>query len=221
MLCAVHTSGNGARPSGQQYSLFSCCNTLSADSSTFRLTITRHKSRISCLCSCDNNFMLGKQINGKRKKWLTNSSFFSRTLLFFPEYCYSTAMSHASLDCNTTPELCHDGDDGTIVGRWYSSDVMIDGGGFCFATRGDWETLLFFPNFFFFFSSSRRMRPGLLALPLSVTRLPNCHVDGHVWWWRILLRNIWPLQWRWIGTTFFFPPPSRKKVFSSTAKRRK
>ena len=48
-------------------------------------------------------------------------------------------MSHASLDCNTTPELCHDGDDGTVelVGRWYSSDVMIDGGGFCFATRGD------------------------------------------------------------------------------------
>ena len=77
-----HTSGNGARPSGQQYSLFSCCNTLSADSSTFRLTITRHKSRISCLCSCDNNFMLSKQINGKRKKWLTNS-FFPRTSSFW------------------------------------------------------------------------------------------------------------------------------------------
>ena len=45
-----------------------CQQALSADSSTFRLTITRHKSRISCLCSCDNNFMLGKQINGKRKK---------------------------------------------------------------------------------------------------------------------------------------------------------
>ena len=118
-----------------------------------------------------------------------------QTLLFFPELFFfspniATAMSHASLDCNTTPELCHDGDDGTVVGRWYSSDVMIDGGGFCFATRGDWETLLFSPNFFFcFFSSSRRMRPGLLALPLSVTRLANhCHVDGHVWYFQVYFR---------------------------------
>ena len=142
MLCAVHTSGNGARPSGQQYSLFSCCNTLSADSSTFRLTITRYKSRISCLCSCDNNFMLGKQINGKRKKRLTNSSFFPRTSSLRTRLKNATRriwllmMSHASFVCHTaTPELCHDGDDGSRYYRWYSSDVMIDGGGFCFATR--------------------------------------------------------------------------------------
>ena len=122
MLCAVHTSGNGARPSGQQYSLFSCCNTLSADCSTFRLTITRHKSRTSSLCSCDNNSMLGNSMLGNcnRKLWL-------QTLLFFPNFFSSSSsfpqeeeeerasrtrpgnfgwlMRQPSLVCNATPEL--------------------------------------------------------------------------------------------------------------------
>jgi hypothetical protein len=71
-----HTSAIGARPSRQQYSLFSCCNTLSADCSTFHFTTTRHE--ISNL-----NVMLGKQINGKRKKRLTNSSFSPELLLLF------------------------------------------------------------------------------------------------------------------------------------------